>query len=64
MRKMYNRFIFSVVEELLKIIFISPEHSSRITTKYFMRSEYIYILVTQSALGISVRRNYEVSNYN
>lgn len=50
MHKTHNRFVFSVVEEPFKIIFISPEHSSRITTKYFMHSDYIYILVTQSAL--------------
>lgn len=64
MHKMHNRFIFSVVEEPFKIIFISPEHSSRITTKYFTQTEYIYILVMQPALSISVKRSYKVSNYN
>lgn len=64
MHRTHKRFILSLVEEPLKIIFISPKHSSRITTKYFMHSEYIYILVMQSALGISVRRSYKVSNYN
>lgn len=63
--EMHNRFILSVVEEPFKIIFISPKHSSGITTrKYFMPSEYIYILITQFALGVSVRRSYKVSNYN
>lgn len=64
MHKMHNTFTFSVVEKAFKTTLISPENVSRITKKYFMQSEYIYILVMQSALGISVRRSYKVSNYN
>lgn len=64
MHKIHNRFIFSVVEKPFKTTLISPENISRITKKYSMQSEYIYILVMQSALGIGVRRSYKVSNYS
>lgn len=64
MHKMHNRFTFSVVEMTFKTTLISSENISRITKKYSMQSEYIYIPVMQSALGVGVRRSYKVSNYN